>query len=184
MKTALILYTNGTEDIEVTAALDVLHRGGVKITTAAVSDESSRMVALAHGTVAVCDTNIDELEEEFDLIVVPGGPGTKYMGQNDKVIELLKAQKNKGKLIGAICAAPGVVLYSHGLIDDKTTASCYPGCECGKNFSKQGVSISEDGKIITARSANYAIAFGLEMLKALSGEEVSLKVARDLLVIE
>ena len=98
--------------------------------------------------------------------------------------EEILVQKAKGKLIGAICAAPGVVLYSHGLIDDKTTASCYPGCECGKNFSKQGVSVSEDGKIITARSAHYAIAFGLEMLKALSGEETSLKVARDLLVIE
>ena len=161
MKTALILYTNGTEDIEVTAALDVLHRGGVKITTAAVTDESSRMVPLAHGTVVVCDTNIDELEGEYDLIVIPGGPGTRNMAQNGKVIDLLK-----------------------GLIDDKTTASCYPGCECGKNFSKQGVSVSEDGRIITARSAHYAIAFGLEMLKALSGEEISLKVARDLLVIE
>lgn len=184
MKTALILYTNGTEDIEVTAALDVLHRGGVKVTTVAVTDESSRMVELAHGTVAVCDTNIDEVEGEYDLIVVPGGPGTRYMGQNEKVIELLKEQKSKGKLIGAICAAPGVVLYSHGLIDDNTTAACYPGCECGKNFSKQGVAVSEDGKIITARSAHYAIAFGLEMLKALAGENVSRKIAEDLLVIE
>ena len=184
MKTALILYTNGTEDIEVTAALDVLHRGGVKVTSAAVTDESSRMVALAHGTVAVCDTNIDELEGEFDLIVVPGGPGTKAMGKNDKVIDLLKAQKEKGKLIGAICAAPGVVLYSHGIIDDKTTAACYPGCECGKTFTKQGVAVSEDGKVITARSAHYAIAFGLEMLKALCGESISTKIARDLLVIE
>ena len=122
MKTALILYTDGTGDIEVTAALDVLHRGGVKITTAAVTDESSRMVPLAHGTVVVCDTNIDELEGEYDLIVIPGGPGTRNMAQNGKVIDLLKDQKAKGKLIGAICAAPGVVLYSHGLIDDKTTA--------------------------------------------------------------
>jgi len=53
-----------------------------------------------------------------------------------------------------------------------------------QELQQAGVSISEDGKIITARSAHYAIAFGLEMLKALSGEDVSLKVARDLLVIE
>ncbi len=184
MKKALILYTNGTEDIEVTAALDVLHRGGVKVKTAAATDESSRMVALAHGTVVVCDANIDDLDEDFDLIVVPGGPGTKSFANNEKVIELLKKQKDQGKLIGAICAAPGVVLYSHGLIDDNTTAACYPGCECGKDFSKQGVAVSEDGKIITARSANYAIAFGLEMLKALCGEDVSKKIAADLLVTE
>ncbi len=184
MKQALILYTNGTEDIEVTSALDVLHRGGVKVTTVAVTDESSRMVALAHGTVVVCDTNLDELEGEYDLIVVPGGPGTKNFANNEKVIELLQEQKAKDKYIGAICAAPGVVLYSHGIIDDKTTAACYPGCECGKNFTKQGVAVSEDGKIITARSAHYAIAFGLEMLKAVCGEDVSKKVAADLLVTE
>ena len=31
MSTALVFYTNGTEDIEVTATVDVLDRGGVKI---------------------------------------------------------------------------------------------------------------------------------------------------------
>ncbi len=184
MKTALVLYTKGTEDIEVTAALDVLHRGGVQVTTAAVTSDGTRMVELAHGTVAVCNLNLDDVKNEYDLIVVPGGPGTRNFAASEKVIEMLKEQKEKGRLIGAICAAPGVVLYSHGLIDDDTHAACYPGCECGKNFSKDGVAVSEDGKIITARSAHYAIGFGLEMLKALMGQAVSDKIAADLLVTE
>ena len=43
MSTALVFYTNGTEDIEVTATVDVLDRGGVKITKAAVTEDGSKV---------------------------------------------------------------------------------------------------------------------------------------------
>jgi len=184
MKKALILYTNGTEDIEATAALDILHRGGIRITTAAVTDDGTRMVSLAHGSVIVCNLALEDVTDTFDLIVVPGGPGTPNLAKNKKLLNMLEEQKAQGRFIGAICAAPGVVLYANGIIDDNTEAACYPGCECGKKFSKKGVAVSGDGTIITARSANYAIPFGLELLKALSGKAVADKIASDLLVTE
>ncbi len=181
MKTALVLYTNGTEDIEATAALDVLHRGGVRVVTAAVTNDGSRMVELAHSTVIVCNLAFEDVTEDYDLIVVPGGPGTKNFAECPALIEKLKKQQERGALIGAICAAPGVVLYTKGLIDENTNATCYPGCECGKHFSTKGVCVSENGKIITARSASYAIEFGLKMLECLVDKETADHVAASLL---
>ena len=50
MSKALIVYTHGTEDIESTAVLDILKRGGVNVVTASVSADGSRLVNLAHGS--------------------------------------------------------------------------------------------------------------------------------------
>ena len=77
MSKALIVYTQGTEDIESTAVLDILKRGGVNVVTASVSADGSRLGNLAHGSTLLCQQNIEDVNEDFDLIVVPGGPGTK-----------------------------------------------------------------------------------------------------------
>ena len=183
MKKALIVYTNGTEDVEATAVLDVLHRGGVDVKTAAIHADGSRLVNCAHGSVFLCQHNIEDVEGEFDVIIVPGGPGTKSYTGCPKLIDMLKAQKARKGLIAAICAAPGVVLYGEGILQDPTKASCYPGCEFGGKFSHDGVSVNADENIITGRSAHYAIAWGLEVLKALEGQKVADDVATALLVI-
>lgn len=185
MKKALVVYTNGTEDIEVTATVDVLHRGGVKIVKAAVTDDTSRNVTLAHGTSVNCDLSIDEVNDTFDIIVLPGGPGTANLNKSTKLFELLLAQKVSRRYIGAICAAPGIVLYPYGIIDDLTRATVYPGCENGKtNFSKKGVEVSDDGLVITGKAPGYAISFALTILKALEGPERAEKVAADMMFQE
>ncbi len=181
MKSALVLYTNGTEDIEATAALDILHRGGVKVVTAAVTNDGSRMVELAHSSVIVCNLTFEDVTDDYDLIVIPGGPGTINFAKCPALIEKLQKQLDRGALIGAICAAPGVVLYAQGIIDENTTATCYPGCECGKHFSTKGVCVSENDKIITARSPQYAIEFGLKMLEYLVDKETADRVASSIL---
>lgn len=181
MKKALVVYTAGTEDIEVTTAVDVLHRGGVQIVKATVTGDNSRTVVLAHGTCVNCDLSIDEVTDTFDIIVLPGGPGTANLNKSTKLFELLLAQKVSKRYIGAICAAPGIVLYPYGIIDDHTKATVYPGCENGKtNFTKNGVEISEDGLVITGKAPGYATHFALAMLKALEGPEKAQKIAADM----
>lgn len=184
MSKALIVYTQGTEDIESTAVLDILKRGGVNVVTASVSADGARLVNLAHGSTLLCQQNIEDVNEDFDLIVVPGGPGTKSYSGCQKLIDMLKSQKEKKGLIGAICAAPGFILYSCGILKNTEKASTYPGCECGAKFSEKPVSVNPEENIITGRGPNYAIPFALELLKALEGEAKAKEVADGILFNE
>ncbi|MBQ9275174.1 MAG: DJ-1/PfpI family protein [Succinivibrio sp.] len=181
MKTALLVYANGTEDIEITAPADVLSRGGVKVTRAAVT-ASGNEVTLAHGTVVKCDKNLNDCTGPYDLIVVPGGlPGAEYCRDSPKLIALLKEQQQQGRLIGSICASPGFVLATHGIITTQS-ATGYPGC-CDniQNYTGAGVQLSEDGKIITGKGPGFALQFALTLLKSLCGKEVAQKVAAGML---
>ena len=180
MSRALLIYANGSEDIEITAPADILTRGGVEVVRAALGDHKE--ITLAHGTRVICDICLNEVEGEFDLILVPGGmPGALYCSQSKTLISMLSEQKSKHRLIAAICAAPGYVLAKHVILNDEK-ATGYPGCdEEIKNCTGNGVEISEDGKIITGKGPAFAMQFALAVLKSLEGEEVARNVAKGML---
>ncbi len=184
MKKALVIYANGSEDMEVTAITDVLSRGNVAVTKAAVAD-SGCTVSLAHGTTVICDKNILDCKDDYDVIAIPGGlTGATNCRDCDLLISMLKKQKQEKRLIAAICAAPGFVLAHHGLIiDEKATG--YPGCADNiKNYTNKGVEISDDHLIITGKGPAFAIDFALAILKELQGEECMQQVAKGMLLIE
>lgn len=185
MKTALVIYANGSEDIEVTASADVLNRGGVKVTRAAVNNDGSKNVILAHGTAVVCDVNINDVHDSYDVIVIPGGlAGSEHCRDSHVLIEKLKQQKAQGRLIAAICAAPGFVLQTHGLLANGVKATCYPGCNDSgiENLSPDGVVHDEAAHIITGKGPGFAMYFALTILEALAGRSVRDSVAKDMLL--
>ena len=64
----------------------------------------------------------DAAKDEYDLVVCPGGmPGAAHLRDSETLKSILEKQKGAGKPYGAICAAPAVVLASHGLVDEKVS---------------------------------------------------------------
>ena len=185
MKKALLIYAHGSEDLEITAAADILNRGGVQMTRAALNDELSKEVTLAHGTVVVCDLNLNDVQGDFDVIVIPGGlAGSEHCRDSHLLVELIKKQRAEGRLLAAICAAPGFVLQTHGLLAGKVRATCYPGCNDAaiEGLSKEGVVFDEKAQIITGKGPGFALTFALKILEVLEGKEVRDKVARGMLL--
>ena len=89
MKKALVVYANGSEDMEVTAVTDILNRGKVKVIKAAVAKDGVE-VTLAHGTKVICDENIASCNDVYDAIVIPGGlNGANNCRDCDVLIEKL-----------------------------------------------------------------------------------------------
>ena len=128
MTCALIVYANGSEDMEVTAITDILNRGVVKVTKAALNDDGGLKVTLAHGTMVVCDKNLNDCSDDYAVIAIPGGlVGAENCRDSKVLIKKLQEQKAKGGYIAAICAAPGFVLGTHGLVG-AAKATGYPGC--------------------------------------------------------
>ena len=72
MAKALVPLAKGFEDIEAVAIIDILRRGEVEVTTAAIGP--SLDVVSAHGIVMKADALFaDVAEDAYDAIVLPGG---------------------------------------------------------------------------------------------------------------
>ena len=71
--------------------------------------------------------------------------------------------------MAAICAAP-TLLAHWGLLNGKK-AVCYPGLENRLTgaIPQQGVSLVQDGKVITAQGPGSAFDFGFYLIKTLAG---------------
>ena len=121
-----------------------------------------------------CDKLFEEVDySEGGMIVLPGGiPGVDNLGAHAVLVEQLKAYKEQGKWIAAICAAP-IILHDNGLIEGKTL-TCFPGV--GDDFKEANVVediVAVDGKLITSQGPGTAIEFGLKILELLKGKEMS-----------
>lgn len=177
MTKAIVIYTNGSEDIEATATYDILVRGGIEVLRIAATPKDNELTAkMGYGSIIQCDEHLNSFNGDFDLIVVPGGPGTSSLNNYPKLFELLKVHRQRNGLIGAICAAPGEILYAHGILKNPALATCYPGCECGGSFSTEGVCYNKEENIVTGKSPYYTIPFALQMVKVLQGEMTEEKV--------
>ena len=174
MKKALVLFAQGSEELEAVTIVNILRRAGIAVTlagTAAGALHGSRSIAIQP------DATLDAvLNEDFDLIVLPGGqPGTRNLNADPRVLQLVRNMADGGKLVAAICAAP-MVLATAGLLDGKDATS-FPGClDDYPKVRLQTCAIVEDGNLITSRGPGTAMDFALLLAERLAGRAVREKV--------
>jgi protein deglycase len=168
MPKVLVPLAQGCEEIEAVIVIDILRRAGVEVVSASLD---SQPVKASRGVVLIADTTLDQaLQQEFDMIVLPGGqPGTNNLKADLRIIDLLQGMAHAGKYTCAICAAPAV-LAAAGLLDGKQATS-YPGCLDGASgISLSAAPVVKDGKIVTSRGPGTAMDFALELIEILVGK--------------
>lgn len=168
MKTALVIFADGSEELEAVTIINILRRGGVNVTVAGLHGGPLRG---SRGTVLLPDTTLDEaLSRDYDMLVLPGGqPGTDHLRNDARVASLLKKMQALDRNIAAICAAPSVLAQA-GLLDGKR-ATCYPGAlDEFPAVQRQTAAVVEDGKLITSRGPGTAMDFALTLVERLSGK--------------
>jgi len=177
-----IILGKGFEEIEAIAPCDILRRGGVSVSFAAVGND--RAVTGGHGITLLADVLVSEADiASAEAIMVPGGMGGVETIMADKTAMKFIAQAAKaGVLLTAICAGPSV-LAKLDLIDGRDI-TCYPGTEnrMGRaNCQTEKPVISESG-LITARAPGSSVDFGLALLARLKDEKSAEKVRKALVV--
>jgi len=174
MMKALFLLADGFEELEFVAPYDILHRGGVEVKTASISNKKE--VLGAHDLTVLADCYLRDVSGlPFDLLVLPGGGvGTENLVKSDSVKNLLLESYAASKKIAAICAAP-CVLANAGILKYHTVTSfpsvrenLEPYC---KAYLDAPVVVSEN--IITSRGAGTSADFGFCLLSILVNSEVS-----------
>jgi len=178
-KKVLVVIADGSEELEAVTIIDVLVRAGADVVVASVSN---RQITASRGVKIVADALIGDCQnQEYDLIALPGGmPGAEHLRDCAELIELLKKQKEAGRLYAAICASPAVVLQYHGLLEGKK-ATGYPSANLdlpGRLDEKVVV----DGNCVTSQGPGTAIEFALKLVELLFGRDKSQEVAEAMLV--
>lgn len=117
----------------------------------------------------------------MDGIVLPGGmPGTRYLQDDEHVVECVKKFADEGRLVAAICAAPSI-LGNAGVLDGKN-ATVYPGFET-PDVNWTGEAVVKDGNIITGKGPGVAAEFALALVEYLEGKEKADKLRAEMQMI-
>jgi len=171
MASVLVPLAQGCEELEAVTVVDLLRRAGLEVITASLD---AQPVRASRGMLLVADTTLDTaLQQEFDMVVLPGGlPGADHLRDDPRVIELVKKMAANDRYTAAICAAPRVLAHA-GLLDGKRATS-YPGAldiDAVPDIDYQEVPVVTDGKVITSRGPGTAMDFALTLIETLAGRD-------------
>lgn len=179
MSSVNIFFATGYEEVEALTVVDLLRRAGIE--TNMVSVTGDKDVTGAHGITVHADKLFEEIGDDADMIVLPGGiPGTPNLKSHKGLADMInRYADNKDKYLAAICAAP-TVYGEMGLLKDRV-ATCYPGLEDKLNCSKAlKDKVVIDGPFITSRGMGTAIHFGIALVGLLVGDEAAEKLAHSI----
>jgi 4-methyl-5(b-hydroxyethyl)-thiazole monophosphate biosynthesis len=173
-----VFLAEGFEEVEAVAPVDILRRAGIEVETVAVTEQpagcAAKTVRGAHGMMLTADIAAGAVKNDFDMVVLPGGPGTRSLEKSAVVRRCLNEAVARGAYIGAICAAPSILGHM-GLLRGKR-AVCYPGYEDELEGAKvMSSQTCEDGRIITGNGPGAAFAFGYLLAKRLGGDDNAVK---------
>lgn len=180
-KSVLVPIADGSEEIEAVTIIDVLRRAGAEVVVASVNN---LQITASRGVKLVADCLIaDCVDRIFDLVVLPGGiPGAEHLRDNPVLKQILMAQADRGAFYGAICAAPAVVLETHGLLRNRRATTHPNFVDRLENASAVDSPVVVDGNCVTSRGPGTALAFALELVALLFGREQREAVAAPMVI--
>lgn len=176
-----MLLGTGFEETEAIAPLDLLRRAGIEALTVGINGKT---VYGSHGIGIEADITLDQMDlTDLEMIVLPGGlGGVASIRSSQQALDAVRFAYENGKFCAAICAGP-TILADLGITEGKN-ATCYPGCDgqMGNANMLTGKAAVRDGKVITGTSAGCAVAFGLELIAALKGQDTADKIEKQIVI--
>lgn len=168
-KILMVIAPKDFRDEELFEPMNIFENHGYKVDVA--STRKGECVGMLGHKIYV-NLTIDEVNpNDYVALVIPGGIGSKeYLWNNKKLLELVREFYEENKTVAAICLSP-VVLAEAGILKGKK-ATVFPDKEAIEELKKYGAiyvdkGVVRDGKIVTAKSPEYARLFGLEVLKTI-----------------
>lgn len=142
-------------------------------------------VTTRNGLKVLADYRL-EAAPQYDILIVPGGYGTRKLAQNDKVLEWIRQQAFKACWVASVCTG-AFVLAEAGLLDGKRATTARASLERMRmTYQDRDIRIEdsvkyvEDGNIITSGGISTGIPMALYLVEKVLSIEAALTVAKDM----
>ncbi|MBK5511434.1 GlxA family transcriptional regulator [Pseudomonas sp. TH15] len=140
----------------------------------------------SNGVLVHTDRHIDQAQEHYDLLLVPGGPGA-YNEKSEPLLAWLRGAVARAERYGSICTGAFVLGYA-GLLDGfRVTTHWHYTERLIKGFPKATVQTDqifvEDRNLITSGGVTAGIDLALAVVAQDHGKKVAQDVAKVLLVV-
>ncbi|NIY48395.1 protein deglycase YajL [Cedecea colo] len=183
---ALVCLAPGSEEMEAVTTIDLLVRGGIKVTTASVASSGDLTIICSRGVKLVADAPLVEVADgDFDVIVLPGGlKGAECFRDSPLLVETVRQFHLSGRIVATICAAAGTVLVPHEIFPIGNMTG-YPGLKetiPEEQWQDKRVVWDPRVNLLTSQGPGTAIDFGLKIIDLLVGREKAHEVSQQLVM--
>ncbi|HEU5106782.1 MAG TPA: DJ-1/PfpI family protein [Solirubrobacterales bacterium] len=172
MKVAIVLY-EGFTALDAIGPYEVLRSvPGWEVEFVA---QAQGEVRTDSGVVGLCaDSSLDEVDA-VDVLLVPGGMGTREKMKDEELLAQLRRLDTGTKWTTSVCTG-SLLLAAAGLLEGKRATGHWAWLEPLREFGADPVGgrYVEDGKVITAAG----VSAGIDMALYLVGREVGPEVAQ------
>ncbi|KAI8800876.1 class I glutamine amidotransferase-like protein [Cladochytrium replicatum] len=121
---------------------------------------------------------------QFDVIIIPGGVGTRVAAFDSDVLDFFRRQEPNARFIASVCTG-SCVLANTGLLDGRRATSNKSMFGFMSMFAREKVTYVrearyvEDGKMWTASGVSAGVDLGFAFAERLFGEKAARKVAAE-----
>ena len=165
-RAVMVIAFNQFRDEEYSEPKKVLEAAGINVTTA------STQVGTATGKLGLkvkTDLTLNDLKvTDYDAVIYIGGPGSYDFRDDPLAHQIAQETIAQGKVLAAICAAPGILAKAGVLQGKKFTMFTDDGSAAEGLATYTGKGGEIDGKIITATGPETAKAFGQAIVNAIT----------------
>ncbi|HVN63855.1 MAG TPA: DJ-1/PfpI family protein [Candidatus Binataceae bacterium] len=142
--------------------------------------EKAGIIASVQGPKAIAEFGFGDCPA-LDVILIPGGFGTRKEVENQILLEWLKSRAEKAEIVSSVCTGSGILART-GLLDgrrattNKLVFSWVASLGPAVNWVKEA-RWAEDGKFVTSSGVSAGIDMSLALIARLYGMETAEKTA-------
>jgi transcriptional regulator GlxA family with amidase domain len=120
----------------------------------------------------------------LDILLVPGGYGTRREATNRRLLDWIATQDRTTKLTTSVCTG-AFLLAARGLLDNLPATTHWGSIERLRSTHplievRDDVRYLDDGHIVTSAGVSAGIDMALHIVNRLLGEQVAQQTARDM----
>lgn len=121
----------------------------------------------------VADYALEDVSDP-DILVVPGGPGTRSLLADAKILEWIRTVHTTSRWTTSVCTG-ALLLGSAGLLNGLSATTHWASRDRLSDYGARPVSdrIVQNGKIITAAGVSAGIDLGLRVAQVAAGAEMA-----------
>ncbi len=166
---------------EVFAVAGNVTEGGFRVVTVAERADSAQPIIARNGLKIVPDYSLADAPH-LDLLVVPGGQGTRREVANPKLIGWIKRRASEAQLTMSVCTG-AFLLAETGILAGKTVTTHWASVErMAQTYTMLHVRgdarFVDEGEIVTSAGVSAGIDMALYVVGRLKGAAIAAKTAR------